>query len=98
MPEESKADKTPPEPAIFLDGDISRLGEVSIQIHEMYIQLKKSGFTSSEALELSGMVLVAFSTPRYEFIDDFEYNDEEGGNLLEFSEEEEEEEDPEGQL
>jgi hypothetical protein len=87
MSEEIKAEDTPPEPSVFLDGDISRLGEVSIQIHEMYLQLKKSGFTSSEALELSGMVLVAFSTPSYQYIDDFEY-DEENGNTLDFPEEE----------
>jgi hypothetical protein len=86
MTEDSKSDATPPEPAVFLDGDISRLGEVSIQIHEMYLQLKKSGFTADEALELSGMVLVAFSTPSYSYVDDFEY-DEEDGNLLEFPEE-----------
>jgi hypothetical protein len=88
MTEDSKSDAPPPppEPAVFLDGDISRLGEVSIQIHEMYLQLKKSGFTADEALELSGMVLVAFSTPSYSYVDDFEY-DEEDGNLLEFPEE-----------
>jgi hypothetical protein len=53
----------------------------------MYLQLKKSGFTADEALELSGMVLVAFSTPTYQYVDDFEFDEEEDGNLLEFPEE-----------
>lgn len=88
MIEDSKPDETPSEPAVFLDGDISHLGAVSIQIHEMYLQLKKSGFTPSEALELSGAVLVAFAVPRYEYVEDFEFNvEEEEDNLLELPEE-----------
>lgn len=90
MIEDSRPDGAPAEPAVFLDGDISHLGAVSIQIHEMYLQLKKSGFTASEALELSGAVLVAFALPRYEYLDDFQLSvEEEEDNLLEFPEEDE---------
>lgn len=94
MSEESKEEDAPPqEPNVYLDGDISHLGAISIQLHEMYLQLKRSGFTSSQAIELAGMVLVAFSTPSYEYLDnDSEYYDteeeeyEEDGNLLDFPE------------
>jgi hypothetical protein len=71
MSEEAKPEDVPaPVPNITLDGDISHLATVAIQLHEMYLELKKSGFNPEEALNLTGMVLSTFITPEYSFIED----------------------------
>lgn len=47
----------PEENKVTLDGDLSHLKSVAIQIHELYSELKGSGFSEDDALHLAGMVL-----------------------------------------
>jgi hypothetical protein len=41
----------------YLEGDISHLAMAAIQVHELFLELKKAGFTHKEALRLAGDVL-----------------------------------------
>lgn len=87
MSEESTPEDVPaPAPNITLDGDISHLATVAIQLHEMYLELKKSGFRPDEALNLTGMVLSTFITPEYNFVEDESEFDEHGDSTVEFPE------------
>lgn len=66
MAEEEPIDAPEPEvsrPSI----EITNLAIVTIQIHELYLQLKKSGFKAGQALTLAGMVLS--SSAAVDFID-----------------------------
>jgi hypothetical protein len=85
-PEDAPAPAPPP--SVTLDGDISHLATIAIQLHEMYLELKKSGFKPKEALDLTGMVLTSFITPEYTFIEDESEFDEQEDNALDFPEDE----------
>ena len=83
---------------IPLDGDISYLSSVAIQIHEVFLELKQSGFTNNEALTITGMIMSNFITPDGYYTpnedwDNFEPSgDEDGPRIsLEFLEEDDEE-------
>jgi hypothetical protein len=74
----------PDEKNTFLDGDITNLALVTIQLHEMFKELQKSGFTHAEALQLTGIVLSSGAMFNYEDFDEDEgdeedYGDEEDG-------------------
>jgi hypothetical protein len=56
-----------PEPELVPAIEITNLSSITIQIHELYLELKKSGFKASEALTLTGMVLS--SSAAVDFID-----------------------------
>ena len=74
------------EPVITPMPEITNLSAISIQIHELFLELRKSGFKRSEALTLAGMVLTNTSTvertDEFEFYDDDEDigDDEQFGN------------------
>jgi hypothetical protein len=74
------------EPVITPMPEITNLSAISIQIHELFLELKKSGFKKDEALTLAGMVLTSTATveraDEFEFYDDDEDigDDEEFGN------------------
>jgi hypothetical protein len=63
------------EPVIISMPEITHLASISIQIHELFLELKKSGFKRSEALTLAGMVLT--NTATVERTDEFEFYDDE---------------------
>jgi hypothetical protein len=87
MSEESKPEDAPaPAPNITLDGDISHLATVAIQLHEMYLELKRAGFNAEESLNLTGMVLSTFITPEYNFIEDESEFDGQSDNPVDFPE------------
>lgn len=39
------------------DGDVTPLRDAAIQVHELYLELKKTGFSRSESMELISRVL-----------------------------------------
>lgn len=41
------------------DGEISPLREAANQLHEMYIELKRAGFSRGEAMELVAKVIAS---------------------------------------
>jgi hypothetical protein len=56
-----------PEPDLGPAIEITNLSSITIQIHELFLELKKSGFKASQALTLVGMVLS--SSAAVDFID-----------------------------
>ena len=56
-----------PEPELGPAIEITNLSSITIQIHELYLELQKSGFKANEALTLTGMVLS--SSAAVDFID-----------------------------
>lgn len=54
-----------PTPNEYIEGDISQLGIAAIQVHELFLELKRAGFTHREALELAGDVLSHAIVDRY---------------------------------
>jgi len=42
--------------------EITNLASVAIQVHEVFVELQKSGFTRKEALNLAGVLLASSST------------------------------------
>lgn len=41
------------------DGEISPLREAAVQLHEMYLELKRAGFSRGEAMELVAKTLAS---------------------------------------
>jgi len=41
------------------DGEMTPLSEAATQLHEMYVELKRAGFSRSEAMELVARVLAS---------------------------------------
>lgn len=84
---------------LSLDGDVSYLYSVAIQIHEIYLELKNAGFASKDAISIVGNIMSGFFTPDgyYNPNEDWESSDtrnlEDGPDIhLEFLDEDEEEE------
>jgi hypothetical protein len=63
------------EPVIISVPEITHLASIAIQVHELFLELKKSGFRPDEALTLAGMVLSGTGT--VERFDDSEFYEEE---------------------
>lgn len=64
--EEPNDKKPEPEQMPNYQGDISFLSGVAIQLHEVFLELKKAGFTHEDARHLTGMVLGGFVAPPYQ--------------------------------
>jgi hypothetical protein len=41
------------------DGEMSPLREAAVQLHEMYVELKRAGFSRGEAMELCTKVIAS---------------------------------------
>jgi hypothetical protein len=67
------------EPVITPMPEITNLSAISIQIHELFLELRKSGFKRSEALTLAGMVLT--NTATVERTDEFEFYDDDDEDI-----------------
>jgi hypothetical protein len=79
MAEEEPDETLEPETAPVIE--ITNLSSIAIQIHELYVELQKSGFKSKDALTLVGMVLS--NTPTAELIDPYEsFEDSGSGQIL----------------
>lgn len=57
-------------PNEYMEGDISQLGIAAIQVHELFLELKKAGFTHRESLQLAGDVLAHAVVDNYADEDD----------------------------
>ena len=60
-----------PTPSDYIEGDISHLGMAAVQVHELFLELKRAGFTHKESLQLAGDVLA------HAVVDPYDADDEE---------------------
>ena len=91
MSEEPLENETAP---VSLEGDLSYLSGLAVQMNEVYIELKRSGFTPTEALNIVGMIMSNFVVTDGYYMpneDESSEHDDETGIRMEYLEEDDEE-------
>lgn len=84
------ADESEEAPTV-LEGDLSFLSSLAVQMHETFSELKRAGFEHQDAIQITSIVLATYMTPAYyeEFDGDSEIDYEDEDVMLDIGEEDE---------
>lgn len=68
---------------VSLEGDLSFLSSLAVQMHETFSELKKAGFEHNDAINITSIVLSTYMTPAYyEEFDGDSFSDEEEEDVM----------------
>lgn len=83
MAEESEKDLP------VLEGDLSFLSSLAVQMHETFAELKRAGFEHEDAIQITSIVLATYMAPAYyqEFDGDSDIDFEDEDVMLDIGEE-----------